>query len=183
LRQEFRELELLDNVMSLRYQSKLPPGIEGDCRNTIIHAFRECKGDGYVPPNVHRAIRWSKSDPFLESAVDNFEWQVLHDAAPKNTSKLVTNFVLVEVKAMGAQAVGIQATKRKATSGTMTLGETGFIQKDDIKKVKFIHEIAAVRTTSIALNIPRGTQWSNNSCAYDCIVSILYDVYRTEPTM
>ncbi|KAF8578281.1 hypothetical protein K439DRAFT_1253963, partial [Ramaria rubella] len=36
LRQEFRELEILDEITKLRYGKKLPTNITGDRRNTII---------------------------------------------------------------------------------------------------------------------------------------------------
>ena len=69
LRQEFRELELLDEIMSLMYTSKLPAAVCGDTRNNLIRAFREWKGLQYVPKIVHPAIRWSKRDPLLESQI------------------------------------------------------------------------------------------------------------------
>ena len=69
LRQEFRELELLDEITRLRHLRKLPLTITGDTRNNLISAFREWKGEQYVPHNVHSSIRWSKSSPWLESEV------------------------------------------------------------------------------------------------------------------
>ena len=69
LRQEFRELELLDEITRLRHLRKLPLTIAGDTRNNLICAFREWKGEQYVPHNVHPSIRWSKSSPWLESEV------------------------------------------------------------------------------------------------------------------
>ena len=69
LRQEFRELELLDEITWLRYSRKLPPTIAGDTRNNLIVAFREWKGEQYVPQNVHPSIRWSKYSSWLESEV------------------------------------------------------------------------------------------------------------------
>ncbi|KAF8580220.1 hypothetical protein K439DRAFT_1245723, partial [Ramaria rubella] len=36
LRQEFRELEILDEITKLRYEGNLPSDIIGDRRNTII---------------------------------------------------------------------------------------------------------------------------------------------------
>ena len=60
LRQEFRELELLDEITRLRYLRKLPALVDGDTRNHIIVAFREWKGEHYIPQSVHPSIRWSK---------------------------------------------------------------------------------------------------------------------------
>ena len=69
LRQEFRELELLDDITRLRYSGKLPATIDGDTRNNIIGAFREWRGVQYIPRNVHASLRWSKRSPWLESEV------------------------------------------------------------------------------------------------------------------
>lgn len=56
LRQEFRELELLDNITTLRFEDRLPRSI------------------AMAASMVHPAIRWSKSDPFIESQdVDDCE--------------------------------------------------------------------------------------------------------------
>jgi hypothetical protein len=74
LKQEFRELELLDEITQLRHSRKLPlTMIAGDTRNDLMYAFREWKGEQYVPHNVHPCIRWSKNNPWLESEVLSLE--------------------------------------------------------------------------------------------------------------
>jgi len=69
LRQEFRELELLNEITRLHHSRKLPLTITGDTRINLIVAFREWKGEQYVPQNVHPSIKWSKYSPWLESEV------------------------------------------------------------------------------------------------------------------
>ena len=49
LRQEFRELELLDKITRLRYVGKLPANVSGNTRNDLITSFRSWKGNQYVP--------------------------------------------------------------------------------------------------------------------------------------
>ena len=44
LRQEFRDLELLDDITKLRYMGKLHDSVQGDRRNALIHTFRLHKG-------------------------------------------------------------------------------------------------------------------------------------------
>ncbi|KAF8814158.1 hypothetical protein BYT27DRAFT_7219917 [Phlegmacium glaucopus] len=66
LHQEFRELEILDEITKFRYEGKLSVKIYGDVHNTLIQAF--C-GQQYVPNIVHSAIQWSKHDPLLESEI------------------------------------------------------------------------------------------------------------------
>ncbi|KAH9949757.1 hypothetical protein B0H21DRAFT_688035 [Amylocystis lapponica] len=64
LRQEFRELELLDEVTRLRYAQRLQDSVQGVNRSALIHAFRTWKGTHYVPSTMHKAIRWTKDQPF-----------------------------------------------------------------------------------------------------------------------
>ena len=63
LRQEFRELELLDEITRLRFENQLPEYITENRHNTIIHQFQQWKGAKYAPQNVHPSIQWSDVDP------------------------------------------------------------------------------------------------------------------------
>ena len=73
LRQEFRELELLDDITRLRYSGKLPVSVDGDTRNNIITSFRKWKGTQYVPSTVHNSIKWSKRSPWLETDSEDLD--------------------------------------------------------------------------------------------------------------
>jgi hypothetical protein len=48
-RQEFRELELLDEITKLQYENKLPNYIYGTQRNVLIQQFQKWKGIAYSP--------------------------------------------------------------------------------------------------------------------------------------
>jgi len=56
LRQEFRELEILDEITRMRYEKLLPNHITENRRNSLIRQFQEWKGASYVPKNVHTSI-------------------------------------------------------------------------------------------------------------------------------
>jgi hypothetical protein len=71
LRQEFRELEILDEITQLKYKSLLPKQMDGHRRNTLLINFREWKGLNYVPPNIHPAIRWNEKNPLDISVLKN----------------------------------------------------------------------------------------------------------------
>ena len=45
----------------------------------------------------------------------------------------------------------------------------------NVKKVKFCHDIDP--SAPILLNVPLGTQWQNNSCAYDAIITVLFNIW------
>ena len=78
LLQEFRELEILDEITKLRYENALPDHITGNQCNVIICQFQQGKGTDYVPPNVHPSIRWDKCDPLdmLDMMMDS-PWQIV----------------------------------------------------------------------------------------------------------
>ncbi|KAF8814122.1 hypothetical protein BYT27DRAFT_7219925 [Phlegmacium glaucopus] len=86
LHQEFRELEILDEITKFRYEGKLSVKIYGDIHNTLIQAFREWKGQQYVPNIVHSAIQWSKHDPLLESEIIDIK-QILGSFNTENKKK------------------------------------------------------------------------------------------------
>ncbi len=65
LRQEFRELELLDDIMRLQNVGK----VVVNTRNDLITSFRSWKGNQYVPSIIHKSIKWSTRNTWLESEV------------------------------------------------------------------------------------------------------------------
>ena len=54
LRQEFRELELLDKITHLHYLGKLHKSVTGSTHNNLIKSSREWKGYQYGPCNIHK---------------------------------------------------------------------------------------------------------------------------------
>ena len=36
-------------------------------------------------------------------------------------------------------------------------------------------------STTIQMNVPIGTQWQNNSCAYDAVITILFNIWHDNP--
>ncbi|KAF8220757.1 hypothetical protein L208DRAFT_1019821, partial [Tricholoma matsutake] len=76
LRQEFRELELLDEITDLRYNGKLHRSVVGEQRNMLIMAFSQWKGMHHVPSAVHKAIRWNSRDPLLEPEIEDGRWKM-----------------------------------------------------------------------------------------------------------
>ncbi|KAJ7220907.1 hypothetical protein GGX14DRAFT_330482, partial [Mycena pura] len=57
LRQEFRELELLNEVTKLRYLKELPSSVCGVNRRDVLRTFLDFKGMNHEPAGLHEAIR------------------------------------------------------------------------------------------------------------------------------
>ncbi|KAF8874671.1 hypothetical protein BD779DRAFT_1407399, partial [Infundibulicybe gibba] len=139
LRQEFRELELLDEITRLTYEGNLHPSVTGDRRNTLIYTYRLLKGESYFPAIIHDALKWSKSDPYLGA-----------DLAPI-PSRIP--------KRRGSESAGQNKHSKRIKPGPAF----------------------QIKPREIAQHsIPVGTQWEANSCAYDAVVTILYNVWRDD---
>ncbi|KIK51194.1 hypothetical protein GYMLUDRAFT_110215, partial [Collybiopsis luxurians FD-317 M1] len=90
LRKEFCELELLDDIMRLRYKGALDASVQGTTRSLLIESFHKWKGQDYIPENIHTAIRWSDKDPYLDEAFSDLPWSIV-DKSEFNKSKKKSN--------------------------------------------------------------------------------------------
>ena len=166
LRQEFRELEILDEVTTLRYEGKLPRNINGSLRNPLIRQFQKWKGVNYVPSKTDAALRWSSSNPLplLRPVTDN-PWTLIGKGSlKKQTVKPVSN----SVAASGSQPIA--SLKNKMDN--LSLGPK--------KKSK----ITPVEVQDPDIDSPQGLTWDseNWSCAYDAIIGILYNIWIQDPS-
>ena len=178
LRQEFRELELLDDITALQFNNKLPLNIAiADRRNIMIDLFRKWKGEKYIPSAMHPAIRWSKTDPFLEMQ-DIIDWRVIDSKFDLDNNKNRSESV-------PSETISVVQTSQSNASGTHIISELkrkridvpSKVKQMTSKKVKFCHR-ATDLSAPVRLNVPLGTQWQNNSCAYDAIITILFNMWN-----
>jgi hypothetical protein len=172
LRQEFRELELLDEITKMRYERTLPGSINGSRRNTIIRQFQDWKGTTFVPSQVHAAIRWGKADPFeMLKDVTDTNWQIIENSKSKKDRSKKKDFINF-VPAKGTVQISVNESplkKRKA--------------EDMVQDVVPPKRIRLSRgATSLS---PIGLIWDgeNYSCAYDALFTILLSVWSENPTV
>ena len=161
LRQEYRDLELLDEITKLQYHSKLPKTVIGDRRNDLIHAYRLHKGPEYVPATVHNSIRWSDLDPMLEPIDDNIGWEIVKKVATPSKSSNTTNMSNKSShkhKLEDNEILDMQSSKRKCYNNDM------LVDKPE-------------KEASIDSLTPSGLSWHRNSCAYDSILCIIYAIW------
>ena len=181
LRQEFRELELLDDVTRLRYSGKLPVTVDGDTRNNIITSFREWKGAQYVPSTVHRSIKWSKHCPWQETeALDLGKCLAILEKlreskktdASKSTARSVRKPSSSVMKAITDLGLGKpSAQKRRRSSGLpMRIQSAASTHRANRQKLHQPPDAPAGRNYTA----PIGMRWSQNSCAYDSIFTPIY---------
>ena len=169
LRQEFRELELLDEITTLHYENKLPRKIAmAHRRNSLIALFREKKGLQYMPSRMHKALKWNKRDPYLdseESTRQDVEWRIV---GPVSDKKIHT--------APNENHEILKGSKREGPSDTK-------LPEAYTKRHKSSHNTILHGNTHLPpkVLVPIGTRWQNNSCAYDAICTVLFNIWREEP--
>ena len=208
LRQEFRELELLDEIMSLMYTNKLPAAVCGDTRNNLIRAFREWKGLQYVPKILHPAIRWSKRDPLLESQIYDLVRDLKETVLPVAAVDASSS---TDLKPSSLPLVTKDSESRKRRISGLELEEQGDedIHMKKRRQLVSVLPAAAAPHTGISASIPAkrtrpqprlgvrdrdmpvsalptnhdnrlvpsGMIWSQNSCAYDSIFTVLFAIW------
>jgi hypothetical protein len=162
LRQEFRELELLDDISLLTYESKLDDSVVGDNRRVLLNLFRLWKGNDYLPTTIHESLR--SEDNYIPPIDDeDLSWRIV----TKN------NNAAVDQKNM------TNNMKRKLEANPPDISASGQ-SKSSHKKVKLSHDGHEGNTRGL---MPTGLSWSNNSCAYDCVLSILFAIFATNPVL
>ena len=159
-----------------------------DRRNILIDHFCKWKGERYIPSAMHPAIRWSKTDPFLECQ-DSVSWRVIDSKMDTIKNRSMSASVLVPNVASetipqaimpGSESNGsthvMSELKRKRIYVVSPYSPKGKQMSKNLKKVKFcIH--ATNLSAPIQIDVPLGTQWQNNSCAYDAIIIILFNMW------
>jgi hypothetical protein len=173
LRQEFRELELMDEITQLRFEDKLSPSINGHLRNPLIRQYQLLKGELYVPDVVPDTLRWNKTDPMniLKVQTDT-QWQLIEKFKEKTTKYTpASGTVAIENKNLIKRKVDEISSEEKTA---------------DEKPITIISN----KRSRINLDIqnqdaPIGLIWDSedHSCAYDAVFTILGDIWVYNPTM
>lgn len=154
LRQEFRELELLDDITTMRFEGKLPRKVAmADRRSSIITLYCEHKGLSYMPSEMHKALKWSKHDPYLEPDESELQWRILDKSKKNAPDKPESSAVSKKVKRLLSPGQLLQPPTKKA-------------------KLRATPPDSLCQSESIQLLTPIGTQWQNNSCAYDAFIAV-----------
>ena len=166
LRQEFRDLELLDEITQLRYISKLPNSVQGETRNTLIHTFRQHKGLTYVPAAAHPSIRWNNKNPMLDPIADDIPWTIM---GKSNQSLTKQN------NKYHSPDPPIKNLKRKELSQAEENHKTKIIKTQPFPN----NDTSREYTFHTGSLIPLGTIWHQNSCAYDAILCIVHAIWTS----
>ena len=176
LRQEFRELELLDDITRLRYNGQLPESINGRLHNSVLHQYQQLKGKGYCPQNVMGPIRWSELYPMQT-------FQVITDSSWTVTTKSTTHKANEEVEIQSQKKIKnvpgcfVPAQGSKAIASTLKRKAEEGLNSDEPKSKKIKASFGPTP------EIPVGILWDsvNYSCSYDSLLTILCEIWIYNP--
>ncbi|KAJ7441125.1 hypothetical protein FB451DRAFT_1106259, partial [Mycena latifolia] len=161
LRQELRELEILDEITRLRCAGALPPSVTGLYRRRLIRSFYAWKTNHKDPAHFHPSMKWSKSmGPRVPEPVTYSEWRpsVKINNKRKNTA--------VDVEA-GSKP---EPEAKRAKKGDDN--REGRSQRSDA-------------TDNITNTRPIGLvgDSQDHSCAYDATFTILANIWLENPAI
>ncbi|EPS99183.1 hypothetical protein FOMPIDRAFT_1078761, partial [Fomitopsis schrenkii] len=156
--QEFRELELLDEITRLKYEGNLSPKVEGATRAALIHSYRTLKGGKYVPKTIHGALKWSEKDPFeVEDPYKEAEWELVKHTKGKNSDQKLN--------------ANVEADANTDPSNNLT--------RDALLEAKYTGNSTSVNQQG---DEPLCFTWNEAtySCAFDTLFGILHHVYQSQ---
>src|SRR6266540_3266875 len=178
LRQEFRELELLDDITDNHYRGKTTLLLGDNTRNSLIKAYRGSRGLLYVPPSAHKAIRWSKKDPLLEAEIHDVSWHIVSLSDKKE------NVPDKEIPKVTENSCGKPHTQKRNHDSIMTPEKskitTGKVMSPPHKIVRGNSVVSVDSQESNFSIVPNGFAWSDNSCAYDSVLTILFSIWASD---
>ncbi|KAI0083774.1 hypothetical protein BDY19DRAFT_899810, partial [Irpex rosettiformis] len=183
LRQEFRELEILDEITKLRYNNKLSSNVYGETRSHIISSYRRQKGANYIPSNMPNALQWNSKNPYiLADPFDEAQWEIIKYENKENST---------DSKSIPKKNISSKITpKYIVAEGTNVLHNLSSISKHQISlkrkhntEVETSNKRTAYTSTNQQLNSPIGFKWDEltYSCAYDSLFTILLNILHTTP--
>ena len=174
LRQEFRELELLDNITMLRYEDDLPDHVQGGTRNTLIRSFQKWKGMDFMPENTHAALSSEGNPMKMIQPVTDAPWQVVTPSKLKSKyqdNKTNNTFVT----AQGSQSLNMRKHVMDHNNDT----DSGTANKrQKLMPVEIVQTVPIPKEPN-----PVGLIWDgpNYSCAYDALFTILCNIWTSKP--
>ena len=173
LRQEFRELEILDDITRLAFYGKLPETVGGVTREQLIYTYRRWKGEQHMPRRMPKQIQWSKFQPWENSEPGEDEiWRLVDKSRKGKDSN---------------QNKPTQSSPKIKSSTELpfiTAKGTNALKSVNDEKVVKLRKKTVIKTNSKSalqsyISSPVGFIWNNNSCAYDSVFGILYNIMQS----
>ena len=159
LRQEYRELDILDHITELKHMRNLPQTIYGDRRNDLIKKYRLHFGKSHMPVHTHKSLKWDSTTIWYDKSED-VPFQV--DYKTKKSKRKQPD------SRKSKERSGKRVKLHNSESNTKKR------KNDDISDPS--HKRPKINNTLIHTQFkPIGFKWDsvNWSCSYDSILYIL----------
>lgn len=173
LKKEFRELELLDDITTLRFEGMLDKDIEGHRRHDLIRIFQSKMEPGYAPAYTHKYIKWTADDPFLVDEDTKYEdWRIVPPKGKKNKCDEIAKEKTPDAENVSSANTSSNtepASEEKKHSMDEDSPSTDHVA---IKKAKYTNE----QIPNDCEYMYTGIEWDpiDYSCAYDSLFNALY---------
>jgi hypothetical protein len=158
LRQEFRELELLDEITRLRFTNQLPAHVTGIYRGRLLQSYRAWKKTTADPPHFHNSIKYN---PVKDKVQDN----IVYDQWRPSVSEKDKDVTATSKKRRVDTLPGNPNAKRARLPTTPA------------------NSLAAPNNAPVPILNPPGLIWDsrNYSCAYDSLFVPLSFILQDDP--
>ncbi|KAJ7452797.1 hypothetical protein FB451DRAFT_1050601 [Mycena latifolia] len=160
LRQELRELEILDEITRLRCEGLLPRTVTGLYRRRLIRSFYAWKSNHADPAHFHPAMRWNSTmGPRIPEAVPYSEWRPSITQSKKRKNP----------------AVSVDSAPKRVKKEENQVAQGSHPERSLIVT-------ADEARSSNPRRIPSGLIWDsrNHSCAYDATLTILLNLWSED---
>ena len=172
LRQEFRELNLLDEISEMRYHGILPSNVIHDMRSPTIRAYRLWTQRTFedIHSDWHKALQWNnKEDASIPTPLTDPFWDpsIAKTLIKKIEEQHMHNKIL---KKDLAKAKKVHSEKKKRSGDDQ--------DTQPLAKRHRRNPLQQPRTPD-----PVGTKWDSNdySCAYDAFIVIVRQIWSENP--
>ena len=154
LRQEFRDLNALDDITRLRYEGHLPDNIFGPLQNPAPRAYYVWIGDLKDDGDWHSTVKYKVGECKVKPVESDATWDINMFHA---------------LRRVGANCVSL----KRGTNKIDAMEKTG-------RAVKFAQP-ASISHLSPPLGLIWDSE--NYSCAYDSLFTILYNIWIDAPAV
>ncbi|KAJ7697463.1 hypothetical protein B0H17DRAFT_866647, partial [Mycena rosella] len=164
LRQEMRELEVLDEITRLKCEGLLPPSVTGLYRCRLLRSFYAWKANHRDSAHFHPAIRWDSSmGPRIPDAVVYSEWRPSIPISRKRKNVAVDDVDPVHDRPAAKKPTKIAPVPEPGPDPQNNCATTS----------------VAVPTSVTTAMAPVGLVWDSrdHSCAYDATFTILTNIW------
>jgi Helitron helicase-like domain at N-terminus/PIF1-like helicase len=179
LREEFRDIELLDYITKLRFEGKLNDAVVGDRRYTLIKEFQLVYGRDFVPKTVPNALDWKKSKDIANFEMPSYDaWEIIREPEkqPKGTKRKPSEDANVNRKRT-KYSICLESLLQPA-KGSIPLK----VLSNDKKPIRQPRALEKTVFDSPSTT-PSGLKWSaENTCAYDALFTILHHLWTVNQT-